>query len=109
MFVKDGIVYGGEPRENIKVSDIKIMPDMIMLLTFSNGEVRLFDTTILYGEAFEPLKDAQIFKTARLDHGVVTWADGEIDCSPEYMYEHSYEYQKMVAEPFRYDTRIKKD
>lgn len=92
MFIMDGIVYGGEPKEIIKVSKVKILPDKILLLTFSTGETRIFDATILKGEIYNPLDDENIFQNAEVDHGVVTWANGEIDCSPEFMYENSYEY-----------------
>ncbi len=91
MFVLNGIVYGGEKQKKIYVSDVRIMSNMIMQITFSTGEVRLFDAAILKGEVFEPLKDKKIFSQITIDHGVVTWADGEIDCSPEYMYNHSFE------------------
>jgi hypothetical protein len=37
-----------------------------------------------------------VFKTAAVDHGVVTWLDGEIDCAPEFLYEHSYEYSMVI-------------
>jgi hypothetical protein len=55
----------------------------------------LFDATVLNGVAFEPLKDEAVFKAAVVDHGVVTWMDGEIDCAPEFMYKHSYEYSMV--------------
>ncbi len=97
MYVSEGIVYGGEPEKPLKISSLKILPDRIMLLTFLGGEVRLFDASILDGEVFEPLKDDAVFENAVLDHGVVTWMDGAIDCAPEYMYENSYEYQGVVS------------
>lgn len=95
MFIKDGIVYGGEPEKPIKVEQVKILPDMMMLLRFNNGELRLFDATVLDGPVFEPLRNEQVFSSAVIDHGVVTWMDGEIDCAPEYMYNHSYEYSMV--------------
>ena len=63
-----------------------------MILTFSTGEQRLFDATILSGLAFQPLTDNSIFKNCKVVDGVVTWMDEDIDCAPEYMYEHSYSY-----------------
>ncbi|MCD8250243.1 MAG: DUF2442 domain-containing protein [Lachnospiraceae bacterium] len=96
MFISNGIVYGGAPTETIKVSSIKILPDKIMLLTFSSGETRLFDATVLKGGVFEQLNNEKIFEGAAIDHGVVTWADGDIDCAPEYMYQNSYEYSAVV-------------
>lgn len=94
MFIINGIVYGREPKEEIKITDFKILPDKIMLLTFSNGKNRLFDATILKGTVFEILNDETVFNSAKIDHGVVTWENGEIDCSPEFMYKNSYEYSK---------------
>lgn len=92
MYISNGFVCAGNPVENIKISQIKVLPDMMMILTFSTGEQCLFDATILSGPVFEPLLNTEIFEGAKLDHGVVTWMDGDIDCAPEYMYEHSYEY-----------------
>ena len=92
MYINDGIVYGGEPQQPVKVEQVKVLPDMMLLIQFNNGEYRLFDATILEGPAFESLRDVQIFSTPVIDHGVVTWKDGEIDCAPEYMYSHSFEY-----------------
>ena len=91
-----GIVYGNQPEEMLEVKSVKVLDDMIMLITFSTGETRVFDATILKGEVFEPLKDEAVFKKVIVDHGVVTWSDGAIDCAPEYMYEHSFEYAEMV-------------
>lgn len=96
MYIINGIVYGGELSEQIKIVSTKPLDDMIMLLTFSNGETRLFDATILNGEVFEPLKHDNIFKNPIIDHGVVTWLDGQIDCAPEFMYENSYVYDNVM-------------
>lgn len=92
MFIKNGIVYGGEPDIMLKVDSFKMLPDKILLITFSNGETRLFDGTILNDGVFKRLENEDVFRDARLDHGVITWMDGEIDCSPEFMYNNSYEY-----------------
>ena len=92
MYIQNGLIYGGEPNLPIKVENVKTLPDMMMIVTFNNGETRLFDATILQGPAFEPLKDDEVFKKAIVEHGVVTWKDGEIDCAPEFMYNHGYEY-----------------
>ena len=49
MFIKDGIVYGGEPKKPIKIEKVKVLPDMMLLIQFNNGELRLFDATTLEG------------------------------------------------------------
>ena len=45
MFVLNGIVYASEKRNDIEVISVKPLDDMIMILTFSTGEQRLFDAT----------------------------------------------------------------
>lgn len=92
MFVLNGIVYANEKSENIQVVSVKPLDDMMMILTFSTGEQRLFDATVLTGSAFAPLADEKIFKDCKVVDGIVTWMDEDIDCAPEYMYEHSYAY-----------------
>lgn len=73
----------------IEVIAVEPLNDMKMILTFSNGEKRLFDAKILTGSAFEPLKNAKIFENYKIVDGVVTWLDETIDCTPEYMYLNS--------------------
>lgn len=92
MFTLDGIVYASEKPENISILSAKPLDDMMMILTFSTGEQRLFDATVLTGPAFEPLKNEDIFRDCKVVHGIVTWMDEDIDCAPEYMYQNSYEY-----------------
>ena len=96
MFSLNGIVYASEKTENIQVVSAKPLDDM-MILTFSTGEQRLFDATILTGEAFAPLSDENIFKNYKVVAGVVTSLDEEIDCAPEYMYTNSYEYPSLKS------------
>ena len=92
MYILDGIAYAEEKCDCIEVKDVKVVDDMMLLITFNNNEKRVFDATILNGEAFEPLKDKKIFENIRIEYGVITWMDGEIDCAPEYMYENSFKY-----------------
>lgn len=92
MYILNGFVYGGEPTETLEVISVKPLDDMMMLITFSNGETRLFDATLLKGEVFKPLQDKNIFKAVKIEYGVITWANGSIDCAPEYMYKNSFEY-----------------
>lgn len=95
MYISNGYVCAGELTDFLKIENIKVLPDMIMILTFSTGEQRVFDATVLSGPVFEPLKEPDVFSGAKIEHGVVTWLDGEVDCAPEYMYKHSYEYSMV--------------
>lgn len=94
MYLLNGIVYAGEPIEDIKIKEAKPLAYGMLLLTFSSGEKRLFDTTRLQGAAFAPLSDEKIFHDIQVSHGFVSWMNGEIDCAPEYMYENSYAYDE---------------
>jgi hypothetical protein len=64
----------------------------MLLVGFATGEQRLFDTTLLEGSAFEPLRSKIIQDTVKVEHGFISWDDGNIDVAPEYIYERSYAY-----------------
>jgi hypothetical protein len=60
-----------------------------LLLSFEDGSTRLVDLRQhLDGEVFEPLKDINYFRTARLnpDLDTVVWPNGA-DMSPGFLYE----------------------
>ncbi|WP_258185348.1 DUF2442 domain-containing protein [Bifidobacterium sp. UTCIF-39] len=90
----NGILYADEPSRELEVRSARITDDHIMLVTFSTGETRLCDFTEMFDDvpAFSPLHDEKIFEDFRIDHGVLTWQDGDIDISPTYLYNHSYKY-----------------
>ena len=97
MYILNGIAYAGTRAEDRQVVAVKPLDDWMLLLTFASGERRLYDASKLLSlPAFAPLKEETVFKNARVDHGVVTWADGEIDLAPETMYAESYAYDEMV-------------
>ena len=73
---------GGEPDQPVRAEQVKALPDMMLLIRFIHGEVRLFDASIPEGPAFEPLHDEQIFASPVIDHGAVPWKDRETDCAP---------------------------
>ena len=96
MYVMNGVAYAGTAAQDMRVSAVKALDDMMLLLTFASGERRLYDATqLLQYPAFKPLKDETVFKAASIDHGVVTWMDGDIDIAPETMYVTSFPYDEM--------------
>ena len=97
MFEVNGIVYANEFKESLKITGAKVTDRLMMLITFSTGEKRVFDATILTGSAFKPLEDEAVFENFKIVHGALTWMNEEIDCAPEYMYEHSYAYEEMCV------------
>ena len=92
MYIQNNICYAGELTDSIKVTEAKPLRGRMMLVTFSTGEKRLFDTTKLQGSAFAPLADETVFNRPAIFHGVITWLDGEIDIAPETVYLESYAY-----------------
>ena len=95
MYELNGICYAGEKTPDLSVTCIRILDDGILLVQFSTGETRLFDVTSLLnkGSAFLPLAVEENRKTAKVTYGFVSWMDGQIDISPEAMYEDSYSYE----------------
>ena len=75
MFEIDGILYAGSQADMIKIQKAEVTGRMMMLLTFSSGEKRVFDAEILKGEVFEPLKDDSVFRNFKLStvlsHGIM--------------------------------------
>lgn len=92
MYIIDDVCYAGAKTQNIKVKEAEVLCGGMLLLTFSTGEQRLFDTTLLKGSAFSPLKDEKVLEDFNIFHGVMTWMDGDIDIAPETMYADSYPY-----------------
>lgn len=99
MYIVNGIAYAGTRMRETAVQAVKPLDDMMMIVTFSSGEKRLYDATqLLAFPTFQPLKNEEVFKSAKVEYGVVTWADGEIDIAPETMYANSYEYQELQVQ-----------
>lgn len=96
MYEINGICYAGEYEEGIEITAAKVLRGGMMLVTFNTGEKRLFDTTMLKGSAFEPLKDENVLKDFNIFHGILTWKSGEIDIAPETVYYDSYAYEEAM-------------
>lgn len=98
MYIENGIAYAGTPTDEIRVRSVKPLDDMMMILTFTSGERRLYDATqLLEYPAFQPLRDESVFRSATVEHGIVVWNDGDIDIAPETMYANSYAYNEMLT------------
>lgn len=75
----------------------EVVNDPSMLATFSMGKTRLFDASpLLEMPVFAPLEEGETFSRFEIVHEVVCWADGEINLSPEKMYELSYAYERIA-------------
>ena len=98
MYILNGIAYAGTADTEKRVLAVKPLADGMLLVTFSPGEKRLYDVTpLLSFPAFQPLRDEKVFRAVQVDHGVVTWMDGEIDIAPETVYRDSYAYDSAAV------------
>ena len=92
MYIKDGVCYAGELEPGIEITNAKPLDGGMVLVTFSTGEKRLFDTTEIDAEVFKPLADPEIFRHPVIAYGTITWDNGNIDIAPETVYAMSYPY-----------------
>ncbi len=93
MIEKDGILYADENSASHRIIDCKPLKGRMLLLTFENGNRRLYDTTLLTGPAFNILNDESVFNAPTIFHGFITWDNGNIDVAPETMYHDSIPYE----------------
>lgn len=70
----------------IYVTDVKPRDDYTLLLTFENGEKRIFDCSCLFEKnVFKPLKNKGLFNSVKVQYGTAVWND-KIDIAPEFLY-----------------------
>ena len=96
MYVLNDIAYAENfNNKDLKIVEIKIVSELCMLVTFSNGEKRIFDAKYLIKyPAYQKLEDFDMFKKAYLENGVIVWDNGSIDIAPDTVYQNSYEYEQ---------------
>lgn len=92
MFIKDGIAYAGEPTPLLCVCSARPLTGYRLDVVFSDGARRIVDLSpLLSAPAFAPLRDHAAFDRIGIENGVMIWNDGEIDISPEWLYENGCE------------------
>lgn len=98
MYVINDVAFAeGFNKEKLKIESFKIISELCMLVTFSNGEKRIFDLKALMEyPIYKKLEDFNIFKKAYLENGIIVWDNGEIDISVEAVYKNSYEYEQEI-------------
>jgi hypothetical protein len=69
------------------VKKVEPKPDYTLILTFENGEKKIFDMKpYLDNGVFRELRDLNMFNTAHVSFNTVTW-ENEADFDPEALYE----------------------
>ncbi|WP_294360188.1 DUF2442 domain-containing protein [uncultured Clostridium sp.] len=78
----------------LAVKQVKPLENFKLLLTFENGEVRIFDMNPYLGKGiFKELKDISIFNSVKVSFDSIEWQN-EADMDPEILYEDSIPYCK---------------
>lgn len=89
MKIENDIVYADNPTPILRVRTAKPLNDYKLQLEFNNDEVRIFDfLPLIQRPLYKPLKDKTIFNSVVLEYGVPVWNNGDIDISPEYLYNN---------------------
>lgn len=85
----------------IGVTDVKSMPDYHLLLTFENGEQRIFDVNpYLETGIFRELCDKAVFASVHVCFDTVEWNNGA-DICPEVLYNNSVAVGSSVVESIK--------
>ena len=72
-----------------EITSAKHLNDFRMLVSFNNGESRLFDFATIVDRypVFAPLKDKDTLQQFHISD-TLEWCNGTIDIAPEYIFEH---------------------
>ena len=72
-----------------RLTEVKPLDNYQLLLSFDNGEHRLFDVSpYITGSWYGQLKDPDIFRSVHVSGRTVEWANGQ-DIAPHELYELS--------------------
>ena len=82
---------------NPRVRKVKPESDYRLRITFTNGEVRVFDVSpYLKTGVFRELLDPSVFRSVRPALGTIQWGGGQDFC-PDTLYEESVPLEKELA------------
>jgi hypothetical protein len=80
-----------------KVIDVTVLPEHRLSVTFSDGvHGTVIWTASGFTGVFEPLRDADYFRMASIDHGAVAWPNGA-DLAPDAMHADFQRCGEMVV------------
>ncbi len=74
---------------SLEINDAKSLEGIKMLVSFNNGESRLFNFSTIIDRypVFAPLKDKNTLKQFHVSD-TLEWCNGTIDIAPEYIFEN---------------------
>lgn len=73
----------------VEIINAKCLDGLKMLVSFNNGEHRLFDFATIVDSypVYAPLKDKATLRQFHISD-TLEWCNGSIDIAPEYIFEH---------------------
>jgi hypothetical protein len=84
---------------NPRVKAVRANPDYTLTLTFTNGEIKVFDVKPYLDKGiFRELKDRNEFNSVRFFLGSIQWRNGQDFC-PDMLYLDSKRIEEMAVEP----------
>ena len=73
----------------LAITEVKPLKDFQLLLTFENGEKKIFDMKpYLEKGIFKELKNEDLFQTVKVSFDSIEWSN-KADLDPELLYEKS--------------------
>lgn len=76
----------------LSVKEVKTLDDYRLLLTFENGEIKIFDMKPYLDKGiYKELRKMSVFKSAKVNFDTVEW-NNEADIDPETLYEDGVSY-----------------
>lgn len=98
MYIMDGVAYAGTLVDGVLITEVQVLDELYLLVSFSTGEKRVFDAScLLQYPAFAPIANVDVFRSLQVEHGMLTWQDGKIDIAPEAVYARSFAYEMASA------------
>lgn len=71
------------------VTSVCPKPDYTLLLTFADGQTKIYDARPLLDKPiYAELKNLEFFLSAKVEYDTVVWSD-DVDIAPEHLYECS--------------------
>lgn len=81
-------IISGDPL-GPRVTAVTPTEDYKLLITFTNGERRVFDAKpLLSMKVFKPLENKHFFQSVKVEYGTVIWPQ-DIDYCPDTLYSES--------------------
>jgi hypothetical protein len=89
MIIVDGYAYANDMKPVFAVVEARPLEGRKLFVRFNNGASCVSDLSpLLEKPIFAPLRDDNVFRNVSVEFSAPSWADGEVDIAPEWLYDH---------------------